>query len=326
MKKFTTLCLLAAMFAAPVMADEDIVTPPADLQTETYVAILTTGGDQTYYQNVNVGFYGDDEVYMQGLAYNGVPESWVKGTLSDGMFLNIPTTTLGVFEYLGNSYNYRFNSTVFIYTPSTRVFYAPAGYSITGGIGAEVYATATLKPLVEKAAVPATPTLSFGPSINGSTYVTDMTIPLVDVNGDPLVSDLLSYIFYYEKEGVVSELTFTKDKYKKLTEDMTEIPYNFTDYWDIDNYEIWMNQGEDELKSWTRLGLQSIYRGGDEENRSEIAWFDLAAYWGYSGISSHPSSHTSHPSVIYNLNGQQLQNLQKGINIVDGRKVIVRNH
>ena len=312
------------MVIAPVMADEEIITPPADLQTETYVAILTTGGDQVYYQNVYVGFYGEDEVYMQGLAYNGVPESWVKGTLSEGMFVNIPRCLLGSFDYMGVTYNYRFNGTTFIYTASNGQFYAPAGYSITGGIGSEVYATATLKRLVEKAAVPATPTLSFGPSFNGSTYVTEMTIPLVDVDGDPLVSDKLSYMFFYEKDGVVSPLTFTKDKYKRLSEDMTEIPYNFTDRYDIDNYEIWMNQGEAELQTWTRLGLQSIYRGGDEENKSEIAWFDLAAYWGFSGIDDITQGKTSSSDAIYNLNGQLLQNPQKGINIIGGKKVVVK--
>ena len=312
------------MAIAPVMADEEIITPPADLQTETYVAILTTGGDQVYYQNVYVGFYGEDEVYMQGLAYNGVPESWVKGTLSEGMFVNIPRCLLGSFDYMGVTYNYRFNGTTFIYTASNGQFYAPAGYSITGGIGSEVYATATLKRLVEKAAVPATPTLSFGPSFNGSTYVTEMTIPLVDVDGDPLVSDKLSYMFFYEKDGVVSPLTFTKDKYKRLSEDMTEIPYNFTDRYDIDNYEIWMNQGEAELQTWTRLGLQSIYRGGDEENKSEIAWFDLAAYWGFSGIDDITQSKASSSDAIYNLNGQLLQNPQKGINIIGGKKVVVK--
>ncbi len=324
MKKIMTLCLLATMVIAPVMADEEIITPPADLQTETYVAILTTGGDQVYYQNVYVGFYGEDEVYMQGLAYNGVPESWVKGTLSEGMFVNIPRCLLGSFDYMGVTYNYRFNGTTFIYTASNGQFYAPAGYSITGGIGSEVYATATLKRLVEKAAVPATPTLSFGPSFNGSTYVTEMTIPLVDVDGDPLVSDKLSYMLFYEKDGVVSPLTFTKDKYKRLSEDMTEIPYNFTDRYDIDNYEIWMNQGEAELQTWTRLGLQSIYRGGDEENKSEIAWFDLAAYWGFSGIDDITQSKASSSDAIYNLNGQLLQNPQKGINIIGGKKVVVK--
>lgn len=325
MKKIFTLCILAAMATAPVMAqEEEVITPPADLQTETYVAILTTGGDQTYYQNVNVGFYGDNEVYMQGLAYNGVPESWVKGTLTDGMFLNIPKCLLGSFEYLGMTYEYRFNGTTFIYTPSTKQFYAPAGYSITGGIGAEVYATATLKPLVEKAAVPATPTIDFGPSINGSTYVTEMTIPLVDVDGDPLVSDLLSYIFYYEKDGVVSELTFTKDLYKKLTEDMTEIPYNFTDRYDIDNYEIWMNQPKEELESWSKLGLQSIYRGGGEENRSEIAWFNMAAYFGHDGIDDIATDKSNAGNAIYNLNGQQLQQPQRGLNIIGGKVVVVK--
>ena len=322
MKKLTLLCMVAMMATANVWADDEVVTPPADLQTEVYVAILTAG-DQTYYQNVNVGFYGEDEVYMQGLAYNGVPESWVKGTLTDGMFLTIPSCPLGSFEYMGMTYTYIFNGTTFIYTASTGEFYGPAGYSISGGIGSEVYATARLRRLVEKAAVPATPTIVFQPSVSGSTYVVEMTIPLVDVNGDPLVSDKLSYMLFYEKEGTVSPLTFTKDKYRKLTEDMTEIPYNFTDRYDIDNYEIWMNQGKTELESWSKIGLQSIYRGGDEENKSEIAWFDLDAFWGHTGIDQSVCQ-PANPSTVYNLNGQLLKQPQRGINIIGGKKVVVK--
>ena len=37
--------------------------------------------------------------------------------------------------------------------------------------------------------------------------------------------------------------------------------------------------GVDELKTWTKLGMQTIYRGNGIEHRSEIVWFDLAAFW-----------------------------------------------
>jgi hypothetical protein len=152
-----------------------------------------------------------------------------------------------------------------------------------------------------------------------------MTIPLIDTNGDPLLSDKLSYVFYYVKDDVQQELTFTKDKYKKLTEDMTEIPYNFTDKYDIDNYEIWMNQGEGVLKTWTKLGLQSIYRGLGVEHRSEIDWFDMDAYWkGSSGIEDVKSDNGAKANVFYDLRGQRVDKPTKGLYIVNGRKVVVK--
>jgi len=323
MKKLTFLTLFMTMVITNVFADE-VVTPPTGLTTETYVAILTTASGDTYYQDVNVGFWGESEVYMQGLSYNDIPESWVKGTLTNGgMLLEIPSTYLGSYSFWGNNYDITFNATNFFYTAATNTFYGPSGFSITGGVAAETYSIAYLKKLVEKATTPATPIIEFSKSPNGSTYITYMTIPLVDVNGDPMVSDKVSYILYYEKNGSVQPLTFTKDKYEKLTEDMTEIPYNFTDNYDIDNYQIWMNQGEAELKTWTKIGVQSIYRGGDAENKSEIAWFDLAAYWG-TAIQNVNADNANRSGKIYNLNGQEMQSLKRGLNIVNGKKVFVK--
>ena len=327
MKKVMMMAALLALTTSSwAQNEETVVTPPVGLETETYVAILTTTGGETYYQNVQVGIYNGTEAYFQGLAYNGVPESWAKGTIATMGPLNIisfPKTFLGTYSYMGAEYKYYLNETTFLYNEG--VYSAPAGYSISGGIGAETYNTATLKKLVEKEATPAKPSLRFGPSYNGSTYMSFMTIPLIDTNGDPLLSDKLSYVFYYVKDDVQQELTFTKDKYKKLTEDMTEIPYNFTDKWDIDNYEIWMNQGEGVLKTWTKLGLQSIYRGLGVEHRSEIDWFDMDAYWkGSSGIEDVKSDNGAKANVFYDLRGQRVDKPTKGLYIVNGRKVVIK--
>jgi hypothetical protein len=103
------------------------------------------------------------------------------------------------------------------------------------------------------------------------------------------------------------------------------MPYNFTDKWDIDNYEIWMNQGEGVLKTWTKLGLQSIYRGLGVEHRSEIVWFDMDAYWkGGSGIEDVKSDNGAKANVFYDLRGQRVDKPTKGLYIVNGRKVIVK--
>ena len=54
---------------------------------------------------------------------------------------------------------------------------------------------------------------------------------------------------------------------------MTEIPYGFTENYDFYTSSIYLN----DLYSadWTRIGIQSIYRGGGEENVTEIQWFDI---------------------------------------------------
>ena len=325
MKKLFLSALFMAVATTSAFA-QTVVTPPADLQAEPYIAVLTIGSGKTYYQDLKIGFYNNNkQVYIQGLAYNGVPESWVLGTFDDdGRYVEIPETYLGAISYWGTDYSYWLGETEFRYNkPNEGDFYAPAGYSITGGVATETYSKATLKKLVERPAVPATPSLSFGPSPNGSTYVVDMSIPLVDVDDNAMLSDKLSYLLYYEKAGEINKLTFTTDKYKKLSQDMTEIPYNFTDYYDIDNYEIWMNQSKEELKTWTRLGLQTIYRGGGEEHESEIAWFDMAAYWG-TGIQSVTQDKIDISGPVYNLQGQKVTPTQKGLYIINGHKVVIK--
>jgi hypothetical protein len=72
-------------------------------------------------------------------------------------------------------------------------------------------------------------------------------------------------------------LTFKKEQYSGLTEDITEIPYGFRAASDFSDWSIFMNQGIVELGSWTRVGLQTIYRGGNAENKSDIAWSDMSA-------------------------------------------------
>ena len=105
-----------------------------------------------------------------------------------------------------------------------------------------------------------------------------MNIPLFDVNDRPMLSNKLSYVVLVEKDGTTSALTFEAPLYKKLTEPMTEIPYNFTDLYDIDNYNIYINFEKNEMKTWSRIGVQSIYRGGGEVNKSDIGWFDMAGF------------------------------------------------
>ena len=56
---------------------------------------------------------------------------------------------------------------------------------------------------------------------------------------------------------------------------MTVIPYSFSDDWDIYNYRLYLNQN---FSTWKKIGIQSIYRGGEAENKSEISWKTIANF------------------------------------------------
>lgn len=100
---------------------------------------------------------------------------------------------------------------------------------------------------------------------NGRSQV-DFTLPLTDVDGNYISSDKLSYVAYADD----NLFTFTPDVYA-IDEPMTEIPYNFsgTDY---EFGPTWFYFYTNPTKNF---GIQSVYRGGGVENRSNIVWYDL---------------------------------------------------
>ena len=225
---------------------------------------------------VNVAVDGDD-VYFQGMSYY-IPEAWVKGT-KDGNLVTFPEMQyMGEYGSYGSSYFFYNGETVFTYDEEAKT------YSATGqvfGVLADAYydgnyTNPVLKPVVEKAAMPANPEITALQNGNYGWYFT-FNVPAVDVDGDGLLTSKLYYMIYTDIEGEIAPLTFTPATHTKLTEDLTEIPFGFTEGWDIYNDQIYLN----ELYSadWNNLGIQSIYYGGDETNATEIQWFHIKDYF-----------------------------------------------
>ena len=131
----------------------------------------------------------------------------------------------------------------------------------------------------EVAATPADPAFTDFKFADVTYPSVEFEIPLIGTADEDLNPEKLSYIFFIQKGNEQSPLVFTTDLYQELEDDLTEIPYNFSDDWDIYNGLIYLNQSEEEVRTWEKLGLQSIYRGGDEEHKSNIVWFDVKAYW-----------------------------------------------
>ncbi|MBQ9216890.1 MAG: hypothetical protein IJ160_01745 [Muribaculaceae bacterium] len=100
---------------------------------------------------------------------------------------------------------------------------------------------------------------------NGRSQV-DFTLPLQDIDGNYIASDKLSYIAYADD----NLFTFTPDVYA-IDEPMTEIPYDFTGT-DYEFGPSWFYFYTNPVKNF---GIQSVYRGGGEENRSNIVWYEL---------------------------------------------------
>lgn len=95
------------------------------------------------------------------------------------------------------------------------------------------------------------------------------TIPTVDVNGKELNTSLLYYNVYYNDKPYV----FTPTLYSGLTENLTDVPFNFTE----SNYDFKGSKNGVQTvdfydKGWQKIGVQSIYLGNYKRSTSNIVW------------------------------------------------------
>ena len=318
------------------------VEVPDDLETSAFLLMGTyminedDGNGGTYLRTspydlpVQVGFHGDD-LYIQGLIEN-LPQDWVKATKNAAGKYVIPA---GQYVGTSNVYNQQFydyyvasfnrlnqlEDIVLTYDEATNTITTAqtiAMNSAKSSLIAYYYVRdVEIKAIVEKEATPTTPMFSFTrePSPYGSTvwYYADMYIPLTDTKGEPMLSDKLSFMFYCKKNGETLPVVFPASKYYMLKEDMTEIPYNYTDKLDISNHTVYFEKmGEAELQSWTELGMQTIYRGQDIEHRSGIYWFDLTSVWG-TGIESVGSDSANGTTSYFDLQGRPVSDNTRGL-------------
>ncbi len=252
----------------------ELVVLPEGVVPVDYVMIYQRNNAPTTIP-VKVAVDGND-VYFQGLSHN-LPEAWVKGT-KDGNIVTFPMMQyMGEVSTYGSSYAFYESDAVFTYDPETESYAAEGLISCVAGgkLYDGKYENPVLKKVIEVAAIPATPAIysvgenSFGPSVK-------FDIPLIDVNNNGLVSSKLSYQLFVDVEQTISPLTFKKEYYSNLEEDMTVIPYGFTDNTNFSVSMIYLKMPE--FNTFNRIGIQSIYTGGGEENKSEIAWYTIKEY------------------------------------------------
>ena len=284
-----------------VKAEGDIVTPPADAEQMLY----NFQGHDTYI-NQDKTFevfvvIDNNDVYIKGLS-EYLTDGWVKGTIADGV-ATFPAAFMGVFEFWGDAYDLNFDGAVFTVNDDASVLTAPDGYttSVEGEILDE-FINVTLTKAVAEIATPATPTITEFTEDDYGHYV-KMTIPAKDVDGNDIFAALLSYQLLVDRNGEQSVYEFTTDNYEFIEENMTVVPYNFTDYYDIDvaGKQVYIYGDIDE---WSAIGVKSIYTVGDksrETRESEIFWYQLTPT-AINGISANNVVETNY----YDLQGRKV--------------------
>lgn len=291
-----------------VKAAGDIVTPPAGAEQMLY----NFQGHDTYI-NQDKTFevfvvIDNNDVYVKGLS-EYLTDGWVKGTIADGV-ATFPAAYMGIFEFWGDAYELNFDGATFTVNDDASVLTAPDGYttSVEGEILDE-FINVTLTKAVAEIATPATPTITEFTEDDYGHYV-KMTIPAKDVDGNDIFAALLSYQLLVDRNGEQSVYEFTTDNYEFIEENMTVVPYNFTDYYDIDvaGKQVYIYGDIDE---WSAIGVKSIYTVGDksrETRESEIFWYQLKPT-AITSISTNDVVETSY----YDLQGRKVDASATGL-------------
>lgn len=239
--------------------------------------------------NLRLGQQGND-VYVQGI-FEDLPMAWIKGTIDDDVL------TFASGQYLGMSpfhQKFYFAST-FMNELGDAQFVCEDGVYKGGGtyllLNSEknavapyaVYVGVTISRVPDVAATPAKPAVvQYEPynSEYGYGYVC-FDLPTQDVDGNAISRDKMSYRMYYEQQGQQHDYVFGTSWYRNLEQDQTEMDYMF-----FDGFDFYLGGSfvslSDECLQWSKIGVQTVYRGGNEERSSDICWYDLAS----SGIES----------------------------------------
>ena len=255
------------------------VLPPDGTTVEEWAIVYTNNMDAAASGALNIGFDGND-VYVQGFCSH-LPKAWIKGKL-DGTTITFPGRQyFGFYQdspYSGYDMFLQEENVVFTYDAEANKMTAVT-QEITiytaSLLKGDIYKNAVITKVVDKAATPATPNISqIYDSTDGPVIL--FTIPTLDVDGDAMASSKLSYQFLKDVEQEISPVTFDPADYQSLTEAMDVFPYGFTDNELIYSTYIYLKQPD--YSTWNKIGLQTIYAGGGEENKSEIYWLTIKEY------------------------------------------------
>lgn len=250
----------------------EAVVLPEGVEAVEYALTYITSDSQNGSGIAAVAVDGND-VYFQGFS-SYIPDAWIKGT-KDGNTITFPKQYLG--SYSGYD-SYLYEECTFTYDPTDESYFSEDHvYSVLGNRYYDLNTyNPQLKKVVEKAAIPANPSITGLTESESYGWYISYNVPNVDTNGDALSASKLYYQFYVDVEHEVSPLTFTVANHNRLEEDLTVIPFGFTENYDFYSDQIYLN--DDYSADWNKIGIKSIYEGGGESHETEIQWFTIKEY------------------------------------------------
>ncbi|MCQ2077578.1 MAG: hypothetical protein MJZ20_11250 [Bacteroidaceae bacterium] len=323
--------------------EESIVEVPEDVSLEYYtMASKDIYNDPPVYETsfVQMGMK-DNDVYLTSFS-NTLPDAVIKGTIK-GNTIEFPSK-----QYIGDAYGYicylmtssyelipnEWGSVdqehtftdkfVFNYDASTQTL-TPATPQTAMLVNANdafpyafnTYNEPTMKLYIDIPATPVDPEIlevTDFYDIEGD-WCVSLSINAIGTEGDVLNKEKLFYYVYVNDKIY----TFTNEKYG-FGEDMTLIPYNFADsenrfimpsFFGVNVYV--------QEQVINNIGVQSVYKGGDEEHASNIVW------WGTTDVKDIKDNMSSClDNKKYNLQGQFVNDDYRGMVIMNNKKYLRR--
>ena len=269
---------------------DELVQLPEGAELETITVSYTDANGNNTAEQVKVAFVGNEvylNVFQQGVYAKGTIEG-DKLTFKSGQYLGSYYNTYYIFfvgerfstvvdPSTGQEYSAAeiLDELVFDYNAADRSFKTDDVLVINAGkTSPRLYLTALFAPsfyfFKEVPAIPANPTITnYNASYSQWGYnALQFTISPTDKDGNFIVPEKLTWMAYIDDEPFI----FSPDDYSGLTEDKEEIPYGWFD----SNYDIYTSFFTIYFEPAKNVGIQTIYRGGDQENRSDIVYYDLA--------------------------------------------------
>ncbi|MGN0205667.1 MAG: hypothetical protein ACI4BC_00345 [Muribaculaceae bacterium] len=141
----------------------------------------------------------------------------------------------------------------------------------------------------------------------------DFSITPLSVENEDLDTKYLFYNIYVDDEV----FTFTPEEYKTFDTPTTDIPFGFEDNegWILSTIVRIFHQPS------KNMGIQAIYKGGDETRKSNIVFFDvnsreISTVPDGAGIKGINTTLDIIPEAYYSLDGRRYNEPQQGMNIV----------
>lgn len=301
------------------------VGPSDDAQICQYSFTYSTLPEEMPTGHIVDVVFEDDKMWIKGLDVNTLSNVWVYAEISGDTAIFPSSQYLGAYTinysdcliYLcsaeivqvNGEYSVKFtDETIFQIDSQNGKLVSDGTLVLNRGnkepLFSNIFTNLNLNPYQDIAGIPEIPQiLNYYYDDEWEMGMISVNIPCVDIKGNFIDPSNLSFRILVNG----SPFTFDPSVYFGLWEPMTEIPYDFTDYYDI--YMISPGQWEIQLYGIEpeSIGVQSISRAGGEINESEIATFLTT------GLTQDVVASEVVDTKYYNLNGNEVSKDFKGI-------------